>query len=110
MKSVVPGALGWIPPCPLHFLLGIHCPTCGLGRSLVHAWTVNISEAYAFHPGGPVLLFLAVFVLMGIWLFPDRLKAIGACIYFYFKVHRRAMWMLITVYMTWGFGRYFLEG
>lgn len=43
--------------CPLHFVLGIQCPTCGLGRSLCALLLGDLKSSWHFHPLGPALLF-----------------------------------------------------
>ena len=46
--------------CPVHFLTGLDCPTCGLGRSLVRAWSGDFAAAFDYHPLGPALLAAAL--------------------------------------------------
>ena len=42
--------------CPLRRLLDLPCPTCGLGRALLAAWSFDLPASAAYHPLGPVIL------------------------------------------------------
>lgn len=65
--------------CPLRFLFGIECPTCGLGRSLVFAFSFQFERAHQYHLlGSPlfalmtVLIFILVIQSMAAYLFVTK--------------------------------------
>jgi len=66
----------WSPlRCPLRTLTGLACPSCGLTRSVLAALAGDHSEAFAFHPCGPVLLAVALAVALAALWMPDALVA-----------------------------------
>jgi hypothetical protein len=42
--------------CPLKFVTGWSCPTCGLGRSLIAALLLDFKQSIEYHPFGLVLI------------------------------------------------------
>jgi len=46
--------------CPIHRLLGVDCPGCGMGRALAHLTKGELGTAVTLHPFAPVLLLLAL--------------------------------------------------
>lgn len=54
--------------CPLNFLLGIACPTCGLGHSIVHAIAGEWRQSVEHHILGIPFLVLATLVLLTMWI------------------------------------------
>ncbi len=88
--------------CPLHLLTGILCPTCGLGRSLVLAFTGFYAESLSFHPGGLfVLLFSILYFFWRLGYLPkiqsDFLRLFGL----------KTTAVFIVLYSVWGFARNF---
>lgn len=45
--------------CVYRAQLGIHCPTCGLTRSVITALHGELARSHAFHPAGLPLVFVA---------------------------------------------------
>ena len=50
------------PPCPLHALTGIPCPSCGITRGLLRLLNGSVMEAFLFNP-------LIMTVLAGVVLY-----------------------------------------
>lgn len=46
--------------CPLNLLLQIQCPTCGLTRSLLYAWSGDFEISLRYHFGGIALLVVGI--------------------------------------------------
>jgi len=46
--------------CPVHRLLGVDCPGCGMGRALVHLAKGELAAGVALHPFAPILLTITV--------------------------------------------------
>lgn len=61
-------AIGWLalglptPPCPLHMLTGLPCPTCGMTRGLRCLLHGNLEAALLFNP-------LLMLILVGITIY-----------------------------------------
>ena len=92
-------------PCPLNFLTDVICPTCGLGRALILAWTGHWGLSWQYHPGGVLLLGAAGALAIGLWW---RGPAVWQ------PFHRGRAWLnhhpwtglaVIALYCLWGFGR-----
>ncbi len=63
--------LKFIPlKCPLNFIFGISCPTCGLGRSLVMAFAFSFEKANAFHFLGVPIFGAVTLGLVYLWVAP----------------------------------------
>jgi hypothetical protein len=77
--------------CPLRWFTGYLCPTCGLGRSLISAWTGAFQESWSFHPAGLLIFsfFLARSLGIGIRFSPSR----------------RWLRASVFIYILWGFAR-----
>lgn len=45
-----PASSGLFPPCPFHWLTGLHCPGCGALRALHNLMHGNIAAALALNP------------------------------------------------------------
>lgn len=48
--------------CPFNLITGIHCPLCGLTRSMISAMHFDFSKSIEYHPLG-----IAVLMLMSIY-------------------------------------------
>jgi len=63
-------AAGWLllgfptPLCPLHSLIGVPCPTCGITRGLRCLLHGNLEAAFLFNPLGIALVFGAAFYIL----------------------------------------------
>ena len=89
--------------CPLHRFLGLHCPTCGLTRSLLAAWNFDFSLALQYHFLGPVLFLLTSFIWL---LFCIRKDFLMRQWISKIRSHPRySLWAKMTVltYIIWGF-------
>lgn len=51
--------------CPFHYITGIPCPTCGMGRSLLAMLRLDLAAAFSYHP---MTLPVCAAVLLGIHL------------------------------------------
>lgn len=68
-----------LPDCPIHQLLGLHCPGCGLGRAAQALACLNLAEIWAQNPllliVLPYVLYRGATILYGIasgrWLATD---------------------------------------
>lgn len=49
-----------VSDCAFRNLTGYPCPTCGLTRSFYAMTRLNLSDAFMYHPFGPVLFILAL--------------------------------------------------
>lgn len=88
--------------CPLVVFFGIQCPTCGLGRSLIYAWSGNFSLSLHYHFLGVIIYFLSYVIYFAV-LFSIDWKRPGIQIY---KQIPKAIWIiLLLVYTAWGFHR-----
>lgn len=62
--------------CPLFNWLSLKCPLCGLGHSLIHAWTLDLPSSLTAHPLG-----LLTYALSWIWFFTTLLRPTKADLY-----------------------------
>jgi len=61
--------LKFIPlKCPLNFVFGISCPTCGLGRSLVMAFSFSFDKSFHYHLLGVPLFFISGIYILILWI------------------------------------------
>ncbi len=65
IAAFLPPGSGLGPPCLWRSLLGIPCPGCGLGRSLVLSAHGLFRAAFRMHPLGPPLL--AALAALAVW-------------------------------------------
>ena len=85
--------------CPLHYLTGFLCPTCGLGRSLVLSWTGNLHHAMDFHFLGPTLaLASAYWVLLLLKKDLHARRTVRA----FAESYRFPLLALLGLYTVWG--------
>ncbi len=99
----------WVPlKCPLHFLTGIHCPTCGLGRSIMSAAAGEWRLSVHYHPLGIPLLVSCIGWASLVWLAPQRWLAIQNWLSTHYQNHRPIYMIALVFYCIWGFGRWFV--
>jgi len=92
--------------CPLMLLAGMPCPTCGLGHALVHAWTFDLSQAWAHHPLGALLLPLSG-GLCALWMVgPGRVRGLGRALDMHVLRSPVALLVGVLAYVTWGIARF----
>jgi hypothetical protein len=91
--------------CPLFFLTGIQCPTCGLGRSVVAALTGEIGLSLHYHPFGVPLVVSTFLALFGWWFFPQRLSLFLSRSVSFLRTKRSYLLFLVLFYGLWGFLR-----
>lgn len=94
----VDALLAWAPlRCPLRFVTGIECPTCGLGHALMEAVAGNFTASWREHPAGlPILATLAA-----AWIAPGAIASGFARL-----VRRRTLLRCaVLLYALWGFTR-----
>lgn len=98
--------------CPLVIFFGIQCPTCGLGRSLIYAWSGNFSLSLHYHFLG-IVIYLSSFLFF-LWLgFRFELKKQLVLIslieqksLLLYKKIPKALWIVLLItYCLWGFNR-----
>jgi len=73
--------LGMPSPCPFFHLTGLPCPGCGLTRAFVCIAHGHGSEAFHWHPLGPLLFGGAALYVVGTllkWRWPDEKRLIVA--------------------------------
>lgn len=56
LRFVDPASADFFPPCPFHFLTGLHCPGCGSLRALHQLLNGNLTAAFALNPLAIILL------------------------------------------------------
>ena len=69
--------------CPLDFIFGIPCPTCGITRAFVSLLHGDFAGAFYYHPLWPVFILSAVLYLLYFFdiIHPSRrLITTGCCI------------------------------
>ncbi len=103
MGSVTSVAQLSLWPCPLKFLTGWNCPTCGLTRSLIAAWSGDLSQSYSYHFAGPLLLAAA-------WItyFAALLDQLSTCKTLLLRIFKQPLWYWtvrigLVAYVVWGF-------
>lgn len=47
--------------CPFFYVLGIHCPGCGMTRALLSLLHLDITAAFYYHPLFPAVLLTALY-------------------------------------------------
>lgn len=90
-------------PCPLKFLTGWDCPTCGLTRSVLAAWNGEFQLSFQYHFGGPLLLALCWFLFF--MALADRLARLNSTLS---QIRRTSQfqWLSrisVVAYLIWGF-------
>ena len=50
--------------CPFYLFTGIHCPGCGMTRSLLALLHLDIKKAFYFHPLFPVVILFIIFLFL----------------------------------------------
>lgn len=89
--------------CPLHHFFGIHCPTCGLTRSLIATWNFDFSTALKYHFLGPVIFFASLIAWMFFVLRKEQKLINGLT-----RVRQHpqfSFWFksMVAIYVVWGF-------
>ncbi len=77
----------YYPKCTLHSTTGLHCPGCGLTRSVYSSLHGEFAQAVAYNLLAPILIPLMFFgVVRGLWLtvFPPA----------NFRASKRSPWLL----------------
>lgn len=88
--------------CPLNYFFEILCPTCGLGRSLIAAWTFNFNQSWSLHPLGLLILLGACLLWLGLLL---NKETFVLNYWSKYKINPSFMSLGVLVYAIWGFGR-----
>ena len=91
--------------CPLKALLGVPCPTCGLGRSLCHALALDWSGATLLQPGGPVLVAIAIVLGAAAWFAPQQTEQCLRRARDWLAARPQTLWLALVSYAAWGFSR-----
>ena len=98
--------------CPLSYFFGIQCPTCGLGRSLIYAWSGNFHLSLHYHFLG-TLIYFSSYIFFFWFLFKYELKKEVPLILLIeqktislFQQIPKTLWIiLVIIYTVWGFSR-----
>jgi len=53
---VIKHGLTYIPICPFYLITGIHCPFCGMTRSLGELLHGDVDSALSYHPCAVILM------------------------------------------------------
>ena len=80
--------------CAFHNVTGIPCPGCGLTRSFVSCGHGHLTQAFIYHPAGP-LLFAALIIYLALALRPLNLDRFRP---YYFRFGIAAAAVLVS---TW---------
>lgn len=64
--------------CPIKFITGLSCPGCGFTRSILAIFSLNIKDAFVYHPC--FILFPISFVLLYYFKEKRVCKIIGWCL------------------------------
>ena len=68
LKAFPPSEQSFYPRCQLHSLTGLHCPGCGMTRSLHSALNGRFEQAIAFNVLALVVVpFLAIALIRSLW-------------------------------------------
>lgn len=68
--------------CPIKYLFGLSCPTCGMTRALINAFQFNFKEAFYYHLFWPFLLIgFIVHILYTFNIIKINKKYIYICLY-----------------------------
>lgn len=60
--------------CPFHFITGIPCPGCGMGRSIICFFHGRFVDSWLFHPLGWIVstIFVLILIKPEIWQLISR--------------------------------------
>jgi hypothetical protein len=73
LASALGGSSG--VPCLFRLAFHVHCPGCGLWRSLQALWTGNFLLAVRYHPLGPIVFGLCLLVLLAAIFRPEQVRS-----------------------------------
>ena len=91
--------------CWFHQTTGVPCPGCGLTRSLSCAVRGMLTESWAYHPFGPILLgVFAVIATIGV-LPGHAQRRVFDCISRHAGLANAAYVLLVTSFLTYGLYR-----
>lgn len=91
--------------CPLLLFTGIHCPTCGLGHALVHAWTFDLAHAWAHHPLGALCLPVTGALCLAWSLGPERVRHLGSVLDAQWLARPAPLLASVAAYIAWHVAR-----
>lgn len=105
--STVESATSWFfLKCPLHYLTGWMCPTCGMTRSFVAIIRGEWVSAFEYQPFGPFLfIFLFLYWLLLVFNFDVIIWAKKQ--YLSHSYVRHPLRLLALGFIAWGFSRNF---
>jgi hypothetical protein len=86
---LLPGHPGFA--CPLRLLTGVPCPLCGMTTSVEHTVRLELSDAIASNPVGPLAVLAAVLLLVlrpARISIPAQLVPVGLAALWVFQLHR----------------------
>lgn len=104
--SIDVAASWFLLKCPVHFLTGWLCPTCGMTRSFIGVLRGEWLEAWSHHPLGPILFFAVLFYWLLILFRRDPLTKMLQ-LYNQYPILRLQACFLLGVYVFWGVSRNF---
>ncbi len=96
IRQTDPADSSWLPPCPLHWLTGWHCPGCGATRALHALLHGELGEAFWQNP---LLVSLAPAVLaLCLWHWATR----GSATVWTLAVPPAGIWLALFVLIAFG--------
>jgi len=96
--------------CPFYSLTHLPCPGCGLTRSVTHLGHLQLHEAIALHPFGPVVYALAAFALLNTLLGARWRRAVEATLTRDPKLAERVFALALLAFIGFGAVRLLAAG